>query len=93
MASLQIRDVDPRLLKRLKALAEREHRTLSHQVLFVLERFLESPGSSGRDLTAAATRLRDFWSGSAAEAPELPLPERQPVSRRQSTVNRILDGD
>lgn len=93
MPSLQIRDVDPRLIKRLKDLARREHRTLSHQVLFVLEQYLQARDPGGRDLATAASRIRDFWSEAGEEAPELTLPSREDEPGRTDMVDRILEED
>ncbi len=93
MASLQIRDVDHNLIKRLKTLARRERRTLSHQVLFVLEQYLETQESTGRDLATASERLRDFWSEEWIPAPELPLPSREPEPDRDTRIGLVLEED
>ena len=92
MASLQIRDVDPELIARIKELARRDRRTLGQQVQYILERYLEAEGSFGRDLTTAARRLRAFWQSHDGAAPEIPLPSRKDDSRTRR-IQKILDGE
>ena len=90
MPSLQIRDVDPLLIQRLKAVAKREHRSLGNQVLFILERFLEQDHPAYPTLPKAAERLEDYWNGAAVEPPELRIPHREGPSDRDDTVRRAL---
>lgn len=93
MASLQIRDVDPELLARIKELARRDRRTLGQQVQYILERYLEAEGSfERRDMTTAARRLRAFWQSHDGAAPEIPLPSRKDDSRTRR-IQKILDGE
>ncbi len=43
MANLQVRDMDDNLYKALKALAKREKRSISQEVVYIIERYLSSP--------------------------------------------------
>ena len=90
MASLQIRDVDPALVAGLKQLARRERRTLSQQVLHVLERHLEQTLGRQTGLAAIADRLEHVLSGADDVAMELELPSREEAGRK-ARVAAILD--
>jgi hypothetical protein len=43
MANLQVRDIDDRLYSSLKALARKENRSVSQEVVSILERHLANP--------------------------------------------------
>ena len=94
MASLQIRDVNPELIARIKELAKRDRRTLGQQVQYILERYLEAGGSfERRDMATAARRIRAFWKARGIEAPEIELPSRSDDDGRMQRIQRILDGE
>ncbi|MBW2264403.1 MAG: hypothetical protein JRG91_20755 [Deltaproteobacteria bacterium] len=94
MASLQIRDVDPVLIERIKELAKRDRRTLGQQVQYILERYIEAGASfERRDLATAARRIRAFWKARGIEAPEIELPSRSDDDDRMQRIQRILDGE
>ncbi len=94
MASLQIRDVDPELIAKIKELAKRDRRTLGQQVQFILERYVETDGFlERRDMATAARRIRAFWEEVGVEAPEIDLPSREDDDGRTERIQRILNGE
>ena len=94
MASLQIRDVDPELIAKIKELAKRDRRTLGQQVQYILERYIETDGFlERRDMATAARRIRAFWKEKGVEPPEIRLPSRSEDDERMERIQRILDGE
>jgi plasmid stability protein len=93
MASIQIRDVDPALIEKLKELAAREKRSLGRQILYILERHLEGESLARHDLGTAAARVREFWLTREQPAAELNLPDRAAGSERDEQIQKILRGD
>ncbi len=91
MASLQIRDVDPGLIERLKAVARRERRTLGQQVLFALEAHVEAELSDRRDMRTAARRLRELWADGDERPSDLALPSRNGNGERERRLRRALE--
>jgi len=61
MAILQVRDIDGRLYEALRALAEREKRSISQQVVYILEKFLANPQSIDKNLTDEFLKLAGSW--------------------------------
>lgn len=92
MASLQIREVDPGLVARLKLVARRERRTLSQQVLYVLERHVERELGARPSLATMARRLEAFWSEQGGATTELEPPSRGDAGREER-IARILAGE
>lgn len=52
MANLQVRDIDNQLYKSIKALAQRERRSLSQEVIRILEDYLQNPSKKTMNPTA-----------------------------------------
>jgi len=61
MAILQVRDIDDRLYASLKRLATRENRSLSQEVIFILEKFLCSPSSFQTNPTKEFLEMAGSW--------------------------------
>lgn len=62
MAILQVRDIDERLYSSLKDLAKRENRSITQEVIFILEKYLANPNRFHSNST------RDFLSLSWEDA-------------------------
>ena len=68
MAVLQVRDIDDGLYENLKAIAKNDHRSISQEVVAILEEHLKSP-QKGRRISQTDEFLALSWSGSeTAEA-------------------------
>lgn len=61
MAILQVRDMDDRLYSALKRLAKSENRSLSQEVVSILEKYLASPQAFKGDPTEEFLALSGSW--------------------------------
>jgi len=82
MATLQVRDIDNRLYDALRARARAEHRSLSQEVVFILEDHLARTAPDSQRQTELFLGLSGAWSGSET-AEELVASIRK--SRKNST--------
>jgi hypothetical protein len=69
MANLQVRDIDDDLYQSLKDRASKEKRSISQEVISILEKYLAHPNSFGVNPTEEFLRLAGSWDdeGSAEE--------------------------
>ena len=69
MAILQVRDIDDRLYASLKEMAKSENRSLSQEVIFILEKYLSNPFLFKGNTTRNFLSLSESWDDdrSAAE--------------------------
>ena len=61
MAILQVRDIDDRLYETLKTKAKQDNRSLSQEVISILERFLANPFHFDRSPTQDFLSLSGGW--------------------------------
>lgn len=61
MAILQVRDIDSRLYEALRSLAAQEKRSISQQVVYILEKFLANPQSLEKNPTDEFLKLAGSW--------------------------------
>jgi plasmid stability protein len=61
MAILQVRDIDDRLYASLKELAQSENRSLSQEVISILEKYLLNPALFKNNPTREFLSLSDSW--------------------------------
>ncbi|MBP7866762.1 MAG: hypothetical protein KA419_12525 [Acidobacteria bacterium] len=62
MANLQIKNIDEELYAKIRKLAEREHRSISQEILFLVRERLARTGASDRETTAERlVRLAGSW--------------------------------
>lgn len=61
MAVLQVRDIDDRLYEALKTLAKSRHRSVSQEVVNILERSLSNPDIDSIHQTDAFLDLSGAW--------------------------------
>lgn len=64
MAVLQVRGIDDQLYSALGALASRESRSISQEVITILQSYLSRPHASGRNSTDAFLDLAGAWEDS-----------------------------
>ncbi len=61
MATLQVRDLDDRLYNFLKTSARLENRSISQEVITMLEQYLNSPGNAVANTTLDFLALSGSW--------------------------------
>jgi len=62
VAILQVRDVDDRLYSSLKEVARRENRSLSQEVISILEKYLSNPRAFTSNPTEDFLSLSKAWN-------------------------------
>ena len=62
MAILQVRDIDDRLYTSLKELAQSENRSLSQEVISILEKYLSNPAVFKNNPTREFLSLSGSWA-------------------------------
>ena len=62
MAILQVRDIDDRLYASLKKLAQSENRSLSQEVISILEKYLSNPALFKNNPTREFLSLAGAWA-------------------------------
>ncbi|MEX2444191.1 MAG: antitoxin [Alkalispirochaeta sp.] len=66
MADLQVRDIDDRLYKSLRERASREKRSISQEVILILEKYLARPNTFDVNPTDEFLALAGAWSDDRA---------------------------
>lgn len=61
MATLQVKGMDDRLYQALSARAAQDHRSISQEVVMIIEEFLSRPGNSPRENMDAFLQLVGSW--------------------------------
>lgn len=61
MAILQVRDIDDKLYSSLKALAKSENRSISQEVMFIIEKYLSNPMVYKNNPTKEFLALSEAW--------------------------------
>jgi len=69
MATLQVRDIDDRVYNALKQRAKSKHRSLSQEVVSIIEDYLSRPLMDSRKQTEMLLDIAGAWQGTeSAEA-------------------------
>ena len=61
MAILQVRDIDDRLYSSLKAIAKSENRSISQEVISIIEKYLSNPAIYKNNPTREFIALSGAW--------------------------------
>jgi hypothetical protein len=61
MANLQVRDIDNRLYDALKRKAEQEHRSISQEVLIMIENHISKSNLEAENQTIEFLKLSNSW--------------------------------
>ena len=61
MATLQVRDIDDRLYSFLKASARLQNRSISQEVITMIEKYLNSPGNAVANSTLDFVAMSGAW--------------------------------
>ncbi|MCF0126524.1 MAG: antitoxin [Clostridia bacterium] len=64
MANLQVREIDNRLYERLKFSAKKENRSLSQQVITILQKYFTSVPQKENNATDEFLKLAGSWNDS-----------------------------
>jgi len=63
MATLQVRDIDDLLYRTLKKRAQAQHRSLSQEVVHIIEDYLSRPPADSATQTDLFLKLAGAWQG------------------------------
>ena len=63
MANLQVRDMDDQIYEALKKRAKQQHRSLSQEVLYIIEEYLSRPNIDSTKQTESFLQLVGAWQG------------------------------
>ena len=61
MANLQVKDIDDSLYEALRALAKRENRSISQEVITIIKKYLANPAVLERNNTDEFLKLAGSW--------------------------------
>ena len=92
MATLQVRDMDDRLYNLLRTSAKLQNRSISQEVLSILEEYLNAPRQTMKNATVEFLSLTGAWQDerSAAEI-VADLRSHRSRSRRFGAENGVFD--
>ncbi|NOQ22827.1 MAG: antitoxin [Candidatus Aegiribacteria sp.] len=92
MANLQVRDIDDRLYESIRVLARGERRSISQEVVHILEKFLSQPGSFDKNPTDEFLKLAGSWEDDrSAEEIISEIRENRRNSIRFEKKNELFD--
>lgn len=92
MATLQVRDVDDRLYESLKKLAANEKRSISQEVIHIIETFMANPQLHKHDYTDEFLQLSGSWEDDrTAEEIIKDIKSHRSNSRRFKNANDLFD--
>jgi hypothetical protein len=92
MATLQVRDIDDGLYGSLKTLAKKEHRSISQEVVKILESHIQQPDGKFPDVTEEFLSLCGAWQDSrSAESITKEIRGRRKNSRRYEGNHVVFD--
>ena len=92
MANLQVRDIDNKLYSSLKAVAEQENRSISQEVVTILERYLANPMLFDNNPTKHFLNLSKAWDDErSADEIIKSIKENRKNSKRFDSDNGIFD--
>ena len=92
VATLQVRDVDDRLYESLKKLAVHEKRSISQEVIHIIETFMANPHLHKVDYTDEFLNLSGSWEDDrSAEEIVRDIKSSRSVSRRFKNADDLFD--
>ncbi len=92
MANLQVRDLDDRLYNSLKNLAKRENRSLSQEVISILEKYLSNPAVFNSNSTKEFLSLSGAWDDDRTAGEIIAgIRKNRKKSRRFADKNVLFD--
>ena len=92
MANLQVKDIDDGLYESLRAMASSEKRSISQEVVHILEKYLSSPEAFSGNPTEEFLKLSGSWDDDRnAEDIIGDIRKHRKNSRRFSKNNELFD--
>ena len=92
MAILQVRDIDDRLYACLKTLAKSENRSLSQEVISILEKYLSNPSIFRNNPTKEFLALSGSWANDrTADETVRDIKKNRRNSKRFEAQNVVFD--
>ena len=92
MAILQVRDIDDRIYENLKRISGENRRSISQEVIYIIETYLSEPHVIRKNSTKEFLNLSGSW-GDDREAEEIisEIKKNRTTNRRFSKENGIFD--
>ncbi|WP_017851405.1 FitA-like ribbon-helix-helix domain-containing protein [Leptospira interrogans] len=92
MANLQVRDIDDKLYKSLKRRAEIEHRSISQEVVMILEKYLQRENPEIELQTLEFLKLSKSWQDKRdTEVIIRNLRSARSKNKREKMLNELFD--
>ncbi len=92
MPNLQVRDIDEYLYESLRSLAVQERRSISQEVVYILERYLSIPGSFESNPTEEFLALSGSWDDKRnADDIIKEIKDNRKQSSRFGSTNELFD--
>ena len=92
MANLQVRDIDDKLYESLRTIATSEKRSISQEVVHILEKYLSIPGLFEQNPTDEFLKLSGSWEDNRS-ADEIidDIRNNRKNSNRFGSANELFD--
>ena len=92
MAILQVRDLDDRLYSSLKSIAKSENRSISQEVISIIEKYLSNPHVFSSNPTREFISLSDSWDDNRnADEIIASIKNSRKSSKRFNSKNVVFD--
>ena len=92
MAILQVRDIDDRIYQNLKRIAAENRRSISQEVIYIIESYLSEPQRNRKNSTEEFLKLAGSWGDERkAEAIISEIKNNRTANRRFKKENGIFD--
>ena len=90
MATLQVRDIDDRVYDELKQRAKRKHRSLSQEVVLIIEDYLAKPISGSKTQTEMILELSGSWAGPESAEQLIQSIRKSRVESKRFRKNHVI---
>lgn len=92
MAILQVRDIDDRIYEQLKRISSENKRSISQEVIHIIETYLSEPDKIRKNSTEEFLKLSGSW-GDDREAEEIisVIRKSRTTNKRFSKANGVFD--
>ena len=92
MAILQVRDIDDRIYENLKKISEQNKRSISQEVIHIIETYLSDPKIIRKNSTEEFLKLAGSWEdGRSAEKIITEIKKGRSANKRFSEEHGIFD--
>ena len=92
MANLQVKDIDNQLYESLRTLAKQERRSISQEVVYILEKYLSAPKSFEQNSSDELLKLTSPWDeDKSSEEIIAAIRQSRINSNRFGNMNELFD--